>query len=113
MSKLLRIAALAAVVAAGSAQNRAEAKMPNNATGVRAAIEDLATIGLIHCTPGIPHWHRGGMFGRPTDGCHYQFVPPRIVPNTRARWPFEGQPTVVRVPRRTCHVYGQSRVRPC
>jgi hypothetical protein len=111
MSKLVRIAATAsAVLVISLAANPTDAVTPT-AAGIRAAVGEFVTAELIHCTPGRKHSH-GGM-AYISDGCRYQLAPPLIVPNTRARWPFEGQPTVVRVPRRTCHVYGQSRVRPC
>jgi hypothetical protein len=111
MSKLLRIVALAAALAAGSMQNYAEATIAGDAAGIRAAIEDLVTTGLIHCLPGRKHSH-GGM-AYISDGCTYRLAPGGIKPNTRVRWPLEGKPNVVRVPRSTCHVFRQSSMRPC
>ena len=118
MRKLLLIMAAAApVLAAGSVANRADAMTAGRAPDIRAVIEDIAIIGLIHCTPGRRHHTR---HLRPTshhpliwDGC----TPPSGRPTDKAdrpvRPPVVVQPNVVRVPRGGwCHVR-QSIRQPC
>ena len=82
---LLTMATAAAVLAAGSLANRADAMTAGNTAGLRAAIDDIAVMDQIHCRPGQLHhtFHRPSSRYRSWDGCYGEapFVgaPPLIV----------------------------------
>ena len=64
---LLALIAAAAVVAAGSVMNRADATPLANPTSLRHAIEDTDLTGKVHCMWGYPHHlRRWGWW----DGCY-------------------------------------------
>ena len=77
MRKLfLTLAAAAAVVSAASLANRADAMPIGDASGIRAAVDDVAVIDQVHCVPGRLH-HRWWN-GRPhSSGCGAVIVGPR------------------------------------
>jgi hypothetical protein len=61
------LAAAAALLAAGSLANRADAMPVGDPVGIRAAIDDIAVTDQVHCRPGW--WHHRF---RPHDGCFFR-----------------------------------------
>jgi hypothetical protein len=64
---VVALSAAAALLAAGSVAERANAVPLGNPSGIAAAQEDVDTLAKVHCVPGWPHHYR--TYWRRSNGC--------------------------------------------
>jgi hypothetical protein len=77
---VVTLSAAAALLAAGSIAQRAEAVPLGNPSGIAAAQEDVGTIDKVHCVPGWRHhyptnWRRGDGCRRYGGAYYYDYGP--------------------------------------